>query len=105
MHDDAVINAFNLFVLFVVTNHHAAVPEVIGERIRHLLIEKRQQTIAGVDQIHFDLHPAEDRRIFAADHPGAINDHMARFVMQAKDRVAVINARMMKVDVCRVIGA
>ena len=31
MHDDAVINAFNLFVLLVVANDHAAVPEVIGE--------------------------------------------------------------------------
>ena len=30
---DAVINAFNLFVLLVVANDHAAVPEVIGERI------------------------------------------------------------------------
>ena len=105
MHDDAVINALNLFVLFIVANDHAAVPEVIGERVGHLLIEKRQQTIAGVDQIHFDFHSPEDRRIFAADHPGTVDDHMARFVMQAENRVAVINARMMEVDVCRMVRA
>ena len=33
VHDDAIVYAFNLLVLFVVANHHAAVPEVIGKRI------------------------------------------------------------------------
>ena len=105
VHDDAIIHALNLFVLFIVANDHAAVPEVIGEGVGHFLIEKRQQAIAGVDQIHLHFHSAEDRRIFAADHPGPINDHMARFVVQAQDRVAVINARVMEVDVCRMVRA
>ena len=49
VHDDAVIAAFNLLILFVVANDHTAVPEVVRERVGHLLIEECQQTIAGVD--------------------------------------------------------
>ncbi|MNE29154.1 hypothetical protein D3C80_1226260 [compost metagenome] len=94
MHDHAVVAGLDSFVLFVVANHHTAVPEVIRERIGHLLIEKRQQAVAGVNQINFDFHPTENGGVFAANDPCAVDQHMARLMMQAQNGVAVINARM-----------
>ena len=44
-------------------------------------------------RINFDVHSAENRRIFATNHPGAIDNHVAGFVVQAENRVAVVNAR------------
>ncbi|EHB39837.1 hypothetical protein SEENIN0B_04387 [Salmonella enterica subsp. enterica serovar Infantis str. SARB27] len=85
MHDDAIIAAFDFLILFIVANNHAAIPEMVRERVGHLLIEKGQQAIAGVDQIHFHIHTAEDGRIFAADNAGAVNNNVARFMVETQD--------------------
>ncbi len=103
MHDHAVFGAFDLLELFVVADHHPVVPEVVRERIRHLLIEERQQAVAGVDQIHLDVQAAEDRRIFAADHPGAVNDDVARLMAQFENGVAVVDAWVIEIDAGRMV--
>ena len=41
VHDHPVVQPFDALILFIVANHHAAVPEVVRERIGHLLIEER----------------------------------------------------------------
>ena len=105
MHDHPVVAAFDLLVLFVVANHHAAVPEVVGEGVRHLLIEEGQQAVAGVDQVNFDVHSAEDRRIFATNDPCAIDNDVAGFMVQAQNRVAVVDARVREVHVGRMVRA
>lgn len=66
MDDDAVIQTFDAFEFLVMTNYDAAVPEVIRQGVGHLLIEKCQQTIAGIDQI--DLH-VQPRKIDAYSQP------------------------------------
>ncbi len=40
VHIDAIIAAFDFLILFIVAEHHAAVPE--GREVGHLLIEKGQ---------------------------------------------------------------
>ena len=84
-------------------NNDAAVPEVIGERIGHLLIEKRQQTVAGVDQIDLDVQAAENRRILAADDACAIDNDVAWLVVQVQNGVGVVNARVGKIDISRMV--
>ena len=81
MNNHAVVGAFDLLELFVVTDHHAVVPEVVRQRVRHFLIEERQQAVAGVDQIDLHVQTTEDRRILTADDPGAVNDYVARLVV------------------------
>ncbi len=105
VHNYAIIAAFDLLILFVMTNHHAAVPEVVRERVGHLLIEKRQQAVAGVYQVNFDVHAAEDGSIFTADHPGTVNQYVARLMVQAQNGVAVVDARMGEIHICRTVRA
>ncbi len=55
-------------------------------------------------QIDLHLHAAEDRGVFATDHPGAVNDHVARLMLQAENRIAVIDARVVEIDIGRMVG-
>src|SRR5690606_34231556 len=63
------------------------------------------QSVAVVDQIHLDAQPAEDGSVFAANDAGTIDNQRARCVVELQDGVAVIDPRMVEIDVRRTIRA
>ena len=52
MQNDAIIQAFNRLKFFAMANGHTGIPKVVTQGIRDLSVHKRQQSIAGIDQIN-----------------------------------------------------
>ncbi|MNF54779.1 hypothetical protein D3C84_362190 [compost metagenome] len=104
MQNHPVIHTFDALVLFVVADQYVAVTQVIAERIGNFRIQEAQQLVTIVDQVDQHAETAEDRRIFATDDPGPIDDQPARRMTEGENGIAVIHPRMMEVDVCRTIG-
>ncbi|MNM94455.1 hypothetical protein D3C81_1068590 [compost metagenome] len=102
--DHAVFQAFDAVVFLVVTDQHVVVAQVIAQRIGNLVVEEAEQLVAGIDQVYQHAEAAEDRRIFAADHPGSVDDQPARSVAEGEDSVAVVDPRVVEVDVRGTIG-
>src|SRR5690606_13998059 len=84
--DYAVVDAFNLGVLFVVAQQYAAIAQMIRERVDNLVIEKFQQLAARINQINLAAQVAKHRRVLATHHAGAIDRDGMRRVSQAEDR-------------------
>ncbi|MCY1350667.1 hypothetical protein D9M69_369030 [compost metagenome] len=103
--DHPVLQALDALVLLVVTDQHVVVAQVVAEGVGDLVVEEAEQLVAVVDQVHQHTQAAEDRGVLGADHPGTVDDDAARRVGQAEDGVAVVDTRMVKVDIRRTIGA
>src|SRR3546814_17243266 len=56
-------------------------------------------------QFHQHTQAAEDRGVFATDHPGAVNNQLTRGMAQAQDGVAIVDTRVVEIDIGRTIGA
>ncbi len=89
----------------VVPNHHALVAQVVAEGIGDLVVEEGQQPVAGVDQIDLHIEIGEDRRILAADHPGAVDGDPPGRLVHLQHPVAVDDVRITKVDVLGPVGS
>src|SRR5690606_1692078 len=98
-HYAAVLEPLDLLVLFVVADQRHVVAQVIAQRVGNLVIQETQQPITVVNQVDLDSQSTEDRRILATDHPGAIDDQRARRVVELENGIAVIDARMVEVDI------
>ena len=60
MQYDAVVPGFDLRKFFVVSNDHALVSEMVAEGVGDLCVEKREQAVPGVDQVHFYIEITEN---------------------------------------------
>ncbi len=61
--------------------------------------------VTGVDQVDQHAQATEDRGVLATDHPGSVDDQPARGMAQREDGVAVVDPRVVEVDVRRAVGA
>ncbi len=59
----------------------------------HLRVEERKQTIASFEQRDLDVHRREHRRVLAADHAAADDDHALRQAIEEQDGVGVRDVR------------
>ncbi|MNF52575.1 hypothetical protein D3C84_339250 [compost metagenome] len=103
--DHPVLQALDALVLLVVTDQHVVVAQVVAEGVGDLVVEEAEQLVAVVDQVNQYAQATEDRGVLGADHPGAVDDDAARRMGQAEDGVAVVDARMVEVDIRRTVGA
>ena len=101
--DHAVLLTFDALVLFVVANRHVVVAQVITQRLGNLVVEEAEQLVTVVDQIDQYPKATENRRVLTTDHAGAVDDQTTRGVAKAEDGVAVVNPRMVEVDIQRTI--
>src|SRR5262249_5785467 len=85
----AVTVGFHALVFLTVPDQHTTLAQMIGQGVDNFIVEERQQLVAIVDQIHLDAQTAEDRRVFAAHHAGAIDRNAARRALQMQHGVAV----------------
>src|SRR5207249_7790615 len=79
--------------------------EVIAQRVANLIVKKLQKLLAGVDQIELAAEVAKHRGIFAADDAGAVDRDRPGRERQIENRVAVEDARVIKIDIGWTIGA
>lgn len=103
--DHAVVAAFDALVVFVVAHGDVVVAEVIAQGLGDFRVEEAQQLAAVVHQFHQHTQAAEDRGVLATDHAGAVDDQLARGVPQAQDGVAIVDTRVVEIDVGRAIRA
>ncbi len=78
---------------------------MVTQRLGNFRVEETQQLIAVVHQLHQNTQATEDRRVLTADHAGTVDDQFARGVAQAKDGVAIVDTRVMEIDIRRAIRA
>lgn len=81
------------------------VAEVVAQCLGNFRIQEAQQLATVVHQLYQHAQAAEDRRIFATDHASAVHDQLARGVAEAEDGVAVVDARVVEVDIGRAVRA
>ncbi len=105
MQDHPVVQAFDALILFVVAYGDVVVAEVVAQRLGNFRVEEAQQLATVVHQLYQYTQAAEDRGVFATDHAGTVHDQLARSVAEAEDGVAVIDARVVEVDVGRAVRA
>jgi hypothetical protein len=69
----AVVEGLDQLALLVVADDAALVAEVVREGVDDLVVEDREQLVAGVDEVHLHPEGAEHRRVLAADDAGAVD--------------------------------
>ena len=104
MQNHAVFHALDALVLFVVTNQHVVVAQVVGKRVGDFRVEEAEQLIAVVDQVDQHTQATEDRGVLATDHSRSVDDQTTRCVTQAENGVAIVDTRVTKIDIGRAIG-
>src|SRR5690606_30944467 len=104
-HHTAVLKPLDLLVLLVVTDQRHVGAQMVTERIGDLVIEEAQQPVAVVDEV--DLHPqtTEDGGVFTTDHSRTVDDQRPRRVIELENGVAVVDARVIEIDIRRPVGS
>jgi len=70
----------------------------LGEGLRELAVQQRQQPPPPVDQGHLDAEGGEDRGVLAGDDAAAQHHHRARLVRQAQYGIAVEDVFVVDLD-------
>ena len=89
------------FILFVMSNQHTVIAQVITQGVRNLVIQEREQASSGVDQVHFHTQTGENRGVFGTNHARAINDQGAGRVGQIQNGIRVVDTVVTEVHIRR----
>ncbi len=90
-------------VFLTVADGGALVAQVVAERVGDFRVEEIEQMLTVIDQVHANAQAGEQAAVFAADHAGAVDDHIARRVLHFQDGVGVVDTRVIKVHVRRAV--
>ena len=101
----AVILGNDGFHFFIMPNQHALVSQMISQGIDDLVIQERQQAIAGIDEVHLHAEVAEHRGVFAADDARAIDGDRLGRLFEPQDRITIANTPVGEVHSRRMVRA
>src|SRR5690606_28022721 len=100
----AILESLALLVLLVVTDPRHAGPQMVTERIGALVIGEAQQPVAAVDEVDLHAQTTEDGGVFPTDRSRAVDDQRPRRVIELENGVAVIDPRVVEIDIRRAVG-